>query len=228
MVAVVVVVPYPAKKQINIDIFPLVGYLKGEREGRGGEKREGECLVGGRGPRGLRTEDGGGRGVQRASRGEGVARFPPPRPNWKNGNNKSRLLGGLHGGLHERPKGLQRGAEKRGEGREGGGASWQSRWDGDGVGGCAQCSMRPGPNRLIGNTHRSRVLRVREGSLTCVPSLAAAAATAAAAAKARKVGLGVEDREREGEEGEEGDTYLDGHVETNMATSSKDRYTFRT
>lgn len=66
------------------------------------------------------------------------------------------------------------------------------------------------------------------GSLTCVPSLAAAAATAAAAAKARKVGLGVEDREREGEEGEEGDTYLDGHVETNMATSSKDRYTFRT
>lgn len=33
-------------------------------------------------------------------------------------------------------------------------------------------------------------------------------------------------RRRKG--GEEGDTYLDGHVETNMATSSKDRYTFRT
>lgn len=98
MVAVVVVVPYPAKKQINIDIFPLVGYLKGEREGGGGEKREGECLVGGRGPRGLRTGGGGGRGVQRASRGEGVARFPPPRPNWKNGNNKSRLLGGCMAG----------------------------------------------------------------------------------------------------------------------------------
>lgn len=32
-----VVVPYPAKKQINIDIFPLVGYLEG---GGGGEKRE--------------------------------------------------------------------------------------------------------------------------------------------------------------------------------------------
>lgn len=104
--------------------------------------------------------------MQRASRGEGVARFPPPRPNWKNGNNKSRLLGGLHGGLHERPpKGLQRGAEKRGEGsrrkrgRGDGGGGWLSRWDGDGVGGCAQCSMRPGPDRLIGNTHRSSCAR---------------------------------------------------------------------
>lgn len=101
-------------------------------------------------------------------------------------------------------------AGARGEG--GGGRTWSR--------GCAQCSMRPGPPPADrGNTHRPRVLRVREGSLTCVPSLAAAAA----AAKARKVGLGVEDGERGG-----GDTYLDGHVETNMATSSKDRYTFRT
>lgn len=44
-------------------------------------------------------------------------------------------------------------------GARGGGGSWQSRWDGDGVGGCAQCSMRPGPNRLIGNTHRSSCAR---------------------------------------------------------------------
>lgn len=100
-------------------------------------------------------------------------------------------------------------------------AGW-SRWDGGTWSrGCAQCSMRPGPPPADReNTHRPRVLRVREGSLTCVPSLAAAAA--ATAAKARKVGLGVEDGERGG------DTYLDGHVETNMATSSKDRYTFRT
>lgn len=34
VVAVVVVVPYPAKKQINIDIFPSVGYLEGEEGGR--------------------------------------------------------------------------------------------------------------------------------------------------------------------------------------------------
>lgn len=111
-------------------------------------------------------------------------------------------MAGCTNGRRRGCSGVQRnGARGAGRGGRGdGGGGWLSRWDGDGVGGCAQCSMRPGPDRLIGNTHRSRVLRVREGSLTCVPSLAAAAA----AAKARKVGLGVEDGGREG--GREGDT----------------------
>lgn len=101
---VVVVASYPAKKQINIDIFPLVGYLGRERREEGG----------GRGASWVAERSGGG--VRRASRGEGVARFPPPTPNWKNGNNKSRLLGGLHGGLARRGcSGVQ---------RNGGGGWW--------------------------------------------------------------------------------------------------------
>lgn len=70
MVVVVVVVPasYPAKKQINIDIFPLVGYLGRERREEGGGRRE-KSLVGGREER---------RGCVEGEQRGGCCTFPAP------------------------------------------------------------------------------------------------------------------------------------------------------
>lgn len=70
-------------------------------------------------------------------------------------------MAGCTNGRRRGCSGVQRnGARGAGRGGRGdGGGGWLSRWDGDGVGGCAQCSMRPGPDRLIGNTHRSSCAR---------------------------------------------------------------------
>lgn len=79
--------------------------------------------------------------------------------------------------------------------------------------GCAQCSMRPG-DRLAATHIVSRVRVCDSFSRVFLRG---------AARRQEKWGLGVEDRERGSRVMRRGE-YLDGHVETNMATSSKDRY----